>query len=35
VLAALTRSTRRATIAADIDIAIGAAGRSAFEVLRR
>ena len=34
-LAALTRSTRRATIAADIDTAIGAAGRSAFEVLRR
>jgi beta-lactamase class A len=34
-LAALTRSTRRATIAPDIDMAIGAAGRSAFEVLRR
>jgi beta-lactamase class A len=35
VLAALTRSARRATIAPDIDLAIGAAGRSAFEVLRR
>ncbi|WP_020578692.1 serine hydrolase [Actinopolymorpha alba] len=35
VIAALTRSTRRASIAADIDLAIGAAARSAFEALRR
>lgn len=34
-LAALTRSARRATIAHDIDLSIGAAGRSAFEALRR
>ena len=34
-IAALTRSARRATIASDIDLAIGAAGRRAFEVLRR
>ncbi len=34
-IAALTRSTRRATIAPDIDLAIGLAGRTAFEVLRR
>jgi beta-lactamase class A len=34
-IAALTRSTRRATIAHDIDLVIGAAGRTAFEVLRR
>jgi beta-lactamase class A len=33
-IAALTRSTRRAAIAADIDLAIGAAARSAFEALR-
>jgi beta-lactamase class A len=33
-IAALTRSTRRASIAADIDLAIGAAARSAFEALR-
>ncbi len=34
-VAALTRSSRRATIAPDIDLAIGAAGRGAFEALRR
>jgi beta-lactamase class A len=33
-IAALTRSTRRATIAPDIDLAIGTAARSAFEALR-
>ncbi|MEJ3750143.1 serine hydrolase [Actinomycetes bacterium KLBMP 9797] len=34
-IAALTRSHRRASIAHDIDLAIGAAARSAFESLRR
>ncbi|MBK1784304.1 serine hydrolase [Prauserella cavernicola] len=34
-IAALTRSHRRAGIAHDIDLAIGAAARSAFEALRR
>lgn len=34
-IAALTGSARRATIAPDIDLAIGAAGRTAFEALRR
>lgn len=34
-IAALTRSDRRARIAQDIDLAIGAAARSAFESLRR
>ncbi|MEQ7126025.1 serine hydrolase [Actinopolymorpha sp. B11F2] len=34
-IAALTRSTRRAMIAHDVDLAIGAAARSAFEALRR
>jgi beta-lactamase class A len=34
-IAALTRSTRRASIAPDIDLAIGTAARSAFEALRR
>jgi beta-lactamase class A len=34
-IAALTRSTRRAKVAHDVDLAIGAAARSAFEVLRR
>jgi beta-lactamase class A len=34
-IAALTRSRRRASIAHDIDLAIGAAARSAFESLRR
>jgi beta-lactamase class A len=34
-LAALTRSSRRATIAHDIDLSIGAAARSAFEAMRR
>ncbi|MFC4002936.1 serine hydrolase [Prauserella oleivorans] len=34
-IAALTRSHRRANIAHDIDLAIGAAARSAFESLRR
>ncbi|WP_117210991.1 serine hydrolase [Allorhizocola rhizosphaerae] len=34
-VAALTRSHRRASIAHDIDLAIGAAARSAFESLRR
>lgn len=33
-IAALTRSTRRAAIAADVDLAIGTAARSAFEALR-
>jgi beta-lactamase class A len=33
-IAALTRSTREATIAHDIDLSIGAAGRTAFEALR-
>ncbi|RBM13054.1 serine hydrolase [Prauserella sp. PE36] len=33
-IAALTRSARRASIAHDIDLAIGAAARSAFEALR-
>ncbi|MEU2226375.1 serine hydrolase [Streptomyces sp. NPDC018347] len=33
-MAALTRADRRAALAADIDLAIGAAGREAFEVLR-
>lgn len=33
-IAVLTRSTRRATIAGDIDLAIGAAGRTALEALR-
>lgn len=33
-IAALTRSTRRATIAHDIDLGIGAAARAAFEALR-
>ncbi|MGH3376659.1 MAG: serine hydrolase [Actinoallomurus sp.] len=33
-IAVLTRSTRRATIAGDIDLAIGATGRTAFEALR-
>lgn len=33
-IAALTRSTRKAQIAQDIDLAIGAAARSAFESLR-
>jgi beta-lactamase class A len=33
-IAALTRSTRRAALAQDIDLAIGAAARSAFEHLR-
>lgn len=33
-IAALTRSTRRATVAQDIDLAIGSAARSAFEALR-
>jgi beta-lactamase class A len=33
-VAALTRSARRATVAHDIDLAIGAAARSAFEALR-
>ena len=33
-IAALTRSTRRATIAHDIDLGIGAAARTAFEALR-
>lgn len=33
-IAALTRSTRRASMAADIDLAIGTAARSAFEALR-
>ncbi len=34
-IAALTRSRRRATIAHDIDLAIGAAARTSFEALRR
>lgn len=34
-IAALTRSTRRASLAQDIDLAIGAAARDAFEALRR
>ncbi|EHR60931.1 serine hydrolase [Saccharomonospora cyanea] len=34
-IAALTRSRRRASIAHDIDLAIGAAARTAFESLRR
>lgn len=34
-IAALTRSDRRARLAPDIDLAIGAAARSAFEALRR
>ncbi|MQA05262.1 MAG: serine hydrolase [Streptosporangiales bacterium] len=34
-VAALTRSTRRAKVAHDIDLAIGAAARTAFEALRR
>ncbi|QHA08647.1 serine hydrolase [Streptomyces broussonetiae] len=34
-IAALTRAGRRAGVAADVDLAIGAAGRAAFEVLRR
>ncbi|MCP2256644.1 beta-lactamase class A [Streptoalloteichus tenebrarius] len=34
-IAALTRSHRRASIAHDIDLAIGAAARAAFESLRR
>lgn len=34
-IAALTRSTRRASVASDIDLAIGAAARSAFEALRQ
>lgn len=33
-IAALTRSTRRASVAQDIDLAIGAAARDAFEALR-
>lgn len=33
-IAALTSSTRRASIAQDIDLAIGAAARDAFEALR-
>ena len=33
-IAALTRSSRRASTASDIDLAIGAAARSAFEALR-
>jgi beta-lactamase class A len=33
-IAALTRSTRRAAIAHDIDLGIGAAARAAFEALR-
>jgi beta-lactamase class A len=33
-VAALTRSNRRASVAQDIDLAIGAAARSAFEYLR-
>lgn len=33
-IAALTRSTRRASLAPDIDLAIGTAARSAFEALR-
>lgn len=33
-IAALTRSDRQASIAQDIDLSIGAAGRSAFEALR-
>lgn len=33
-IAALTRSDRRASVAHDIDLAIGAAARSAFELLR-
>ena len=33
-IAALTRSNRRATLAPDIDLAIGAAARTAFEALR-
>nr|WP_269091055.1 serine hydrolase [Actinopolymorpha cephalotaxi] len=33
-IAAMTRSARRANIAPDIDLAIGAAARSAFEALR-
>lgn len=34
-IAALTRSTRRATIAHDVGLGIGAAARTAFEALRR
>ncbi|GHE06281.1 serine hydrolase [Streptomyces alanosinicus] len=34
-VAALTRADRRAGLAPDVDLAIGAAGREAFEVLRR
>lgn len=34
-IAALTRSTRRAKVTHDVDLAIGAAARSAFEALRR
>ncbi|MBL1086902.1 serine hydrolase [Streptomyces actinomycinicus] len=34
-MAALTRADRRAGLAPDIDLAIGVAGREAFEVLRR
>lgn len=34
-IAALTRSDRRANLAHDIDLAIGAAARTAFETLRR
>ncbi|MEU3859658.1 serine hydrolase [Streptomyces sp. NPDC028722] len=33
-MAALTRADRRAGLAADVDLAIGAAGREAFEALR-
>jgi beta-lactamase class A len=34
-IAALSRAGRRAGVAADVDWAIGVAGRSAFEALRR
>ncbi|MGQ5633388.1 MULTISPECIES: serine hydrolase [unclassified Streptomyces] len=34
-MAALTRADRRAGLAPDVDLAIGAAGRNAFEALRR
>jgi beta-lactamase class A len=34
-IAALTRSDRQARLAHDIDLSIGAAARTAFEVLRR
>jgi beta-lactamase class A len=34
-MAALTRADRRAGLAPDVDLAIGVAGRNAFEALRR